>query len=187
MSDYIDVEDPPTYSRKVSVYLAEKPELLALSTSKVGILQSFWENILKWGRLTEKQEVVAFRILREQEARAEAERVSLTSGSAKPVPVGIHRLVDGVVALVKIKDSQWGVTYKMRVESSEGWAVWASIPKKYQPHAEWDDPNPLELKVGDHVRFIAGEIAPSDSALYGFVSRPSRFVVSARAVTPTAV
>lgn len=99
----------------------------------------------------------AFDKWRERMARLALER----EAKAKALPVPLGRVtIEGRVASYKLVESVYGSTWKMRVVSDDGWAVWGSIPEAIDP------------EVNDRVRFVA-TIEPSDEPAFGFFKRPA--------------
>lgn len=90
------------------------------------------------------------RLAAEREAKAEI----------PPVPLG-RVTIEGRVASYKLVENAYGSSWKMRVVSDDGWAVWGSIPEAIDP------------EVNDRVRFDA-TIEPSEDSTFGFFKRPTK-------------
>jgi hypothetical protein len=162
----------------VKAYLDANPEFRAMEESNSSILRDFWNSIHYWGKLTEKQEAVARRILTEnaeRDANREAKRAEviqqIRDGVIQGVPTGKDRRVEGEVLGMKWRDSQYGSTLKMRVKTDEGWTVWGTVPSRWH-----DNPDEEEnLHPGDRVAFYAEVTASDDDPSFGFFKRPKMF------------
>lgn len=105
---------------------------------------------------------------REKMAELAARRAAEEARKAEalPVPVTDRRIrVEGVVASIKEVYTDFGVTWKMRVVTTDGWAVWGSVPGN------------IGVEVGDRVAFDARVERSRDDELFGFFSRPTKAVV----------
>ena len=97
-------------------------------------------------------------------AKAKAKRQA-----AQPVPTG-RILVSGKVLSTKIKDSQWGLQWKMLVEDERGFNLWGSVPKSIIN----EDVDGCGLSRGDLVTFTAMVEPSKDDNKFGFFSRPTK-------------
>jgi len=95
---------------------------------------------------------------RERVARLAAEREAKPSA---PVPIG-RTIIEGTVGYVKSVINDYGETWKFRVVSDEGWAVWGTRPRSIE-----------SAVAGDRVRFTA-TIEPSEDSDFGFFKRPAK-------------
>jgi hypothetical protein len=163
---------------EIVAYLDANPEFKALEKSGVGILQDFWFNIHKWGKLTPKQEEVARRILTEnaeKEANKETKRAevieAIRTGAIQGVPAGRERRVEGEVLGMKWRDTAFGTVLKMRVKADEGWTIYGTVPARWHDNPDEDE----NLHPGDKVAFYAELSAAEDDPSFGFYKRPKMF------------
>ncbi len=104
----------------------------------------------------------------EREAQWAAEKEAKRQ-AAQPVPTG-RILVSGKVLATKLKDSQWGLQWKMLVEDERGFNLWGSVPKSIIN----EDVDGCGLSRGDLVTFTATVEPSKDDNKFGFFSRPTK-------------
>ena len=80
------------------------------------------------------------------------------AATAASVPTG-NVEIEGTIKTVKFVEA-YG-SYKIRVVSDAGWAVWGTLPKAIR-----------RAEVGDRVRFTATVEPSKDDATFGFFKRP---------------
>lgn len=102
----------------------------------------------------------------ELNAKREAER-NAAKELADDVPTG-RTEVTGTVLSVKAKDSYYGTTMKMLVESTTGFRVYGTLPKALDSY----DENGKCVHVGKEVTFTATLEPSKDDAKFGFYKRP---------------
>lgn len=107
-------------------------------------------------------------------ARAQAERISKqlanpNAAAKAEVPVTTERLViAGTVLREKEVESDFGIQYKVLLETEDGYRLWGTNPKG-------------EFVAGDRVEFTARVERSRDDATFGFFSRPTKAKVLATA------
>jgi hypothetical protein len=127
--------------------------------------------MVRFGSLTEKQlaATLKFRDRREEWAKADAERAEKLK-NAPDAPDG-RGTVTGEVKSCKLKDTQWGETYKMVVEGVTGNRVYCSVPATLLNLAI------AETLVGQQVCITAEWKRSDDDSHFSFGSRPSGSLV----------
>lgn len=124
-------------------FLAQNPEFQAAIDANQSLpTSSFRESIVeqfKWkGTLSEKQATAFVNAVRKDIAFAERQNAWKAEQQAKTValleagvtaPVGRTR-IEGVVAVVKFVENEFGGTNKMLVELASGAKVWLSVPSE---------------------------------------------------------
>jgi len=116
---------------------------------------------------------------REEMARKAIERAAEEAArdNAESIPVGKHT-VEGRITTMRRIESQYGDTWKMRVVTDAGWAVWGTVPTALLGTWEWIDDEPVttspRAEIGDRVRFIATITPSEDDRLFGFFQRPRK-------------
>ena len=171
-----------------------------------------------YGKLSEKQLALVIRNIAEAKERDErrAEIRALDEArKAQLLADGVMApegkvVVTGVIRSIKEKESQFGTTLKMLVETAEGWKVWGSLPTfkvatkvlneeiKNMPYygyvgedgqhhnLEWNGNGKfayytLYAEVGDTVSFSATLERSDSDLLFAFFKRPTKAVIVARA------
>ena len=126
----------------------------------------------EWGRLTENQEAA----VRKAMARAEKREVERNAEweAAADCPEGRVE-VTGVIISTDIRDTSFGMQWKMLVRDDSGFKVWGSIPSKLHEPAEEDGQfvTGQELK-GKRVSFTAAITPSEDDQKFGFLKRPTK-------------
>lgn len=128
---------------------------------------------------------------REEMARKAEERAAAEAAraNAESVPSG-KVVVEGRVTTVRAIENEYGRTWKMRVETAAGWAVWGTVPKALS--GKWEDVEEDDgyiscrtteepANVGDRVRFTATIEPSGDDHLFGFFKRPTKAEIIERA------
>ena len=126
----------------------------------------------EWGRLTENQEAAVRKVMAREEKR-EAERTAEWEAAAD-CPEGRVE-VTGVIISTDIRDTSFGMQWKMLVRDDSGFKVWGSIPSKLHEPAEEDGQfvTGQELK-GKRVSFTAAITPSEDDQKFGFLKRPTK-------------
>ena len=126
----------------------------------------------EWGRLTENQEAAVRKAMAREEKR-EAERTAEWEAAAD-CPEGRVE-VTGVIISTDIRDTSFGMQWKMLVRDDSGFKVWGSIPSKLHEPAEEDGQfvTGQELK-GKRVSFTAAITPSEDDQKFGFLKRPTK-------------
>ena len=126
----------------------------------------------EWGRLTESQEAAVRKVMAPEEKR-EAERTAEWEAAAD-CPEGRVE-VTGVIISTDIRDTSFGMKWKMLVRDDSGFKVWGSIPSKLHEPAEEDGQwiTGQEMK-GKRVSFTAAITPSKDDQKFGFFKRPTK-------------
>ena len=103
---------------------SEQPESFPVRTIRVMV-----QNLVKWGKFSQKQIDFAARLLNEiQKAPEIAAARQAEKDAAKEAPEG-RKTFRAEVISTKVSESEWGTQYKMLVKSvEEGWKAWMTIP-----------------------------------------------------------
>ena len=104
-------------------FLAENPgveKVFELETDRAVNLKMQFD---RYGRLTEKQTLMAFDMLRKNEERQEAH------DAAEDAPEGRVR-VKGKILTIKDTYTEWGAVQKMLFLDNRGFKVWCTTPRK---------------------------------------------------------
>jgi hypothetical protein len=138
-------------AEKLEKFLADhftiKPVFDWAATS-TGIALDIYNNLAKWGNLTESQIALLVRFFND----AQKPKADCPSGKVT---------IEGVVISTKFVDGYYGCQYKMTVESNDGYRVFGTVPKSLD-----------NVEKGNKIRFVATiEPAPNDKH-FGFFSRP---------------
>ena len=152
------------HAEQVSAWLNEDSSRLDLiqflaENDKDRFHNSLLNYFKKHGKLTQAQEQAACKSRVKFEQRKADEEIRLAQ--VLPVPNGNGLTIIGTVKSVKWQDNQFGGSYKMLVESEEGYRLWGTVPKVIDA-----------VEVGDKVKFVAN-VRQSDN-LFGFFSRPRK-------------
>jgi hypothetical protein len=131
-----------------------------------GRVDNFYSSLaqayVKYGSLTERQEAALKRSLTNYHDRNERIVASRAARVVtQPIPTG-RVVITGKVISTKWQASQYGDTFKMLVESEQGWRVFGTVPSRLSNR---------ELTNGTKVVFTA-EVQPKE-ADFGFFSRPT--------------
>ena len=126
----------------------------------------------EWGRLTESQEAAVRKVMAREEKR-EAERTAEWEAAAD-CPEGRVE-VTGVIISTDIRDTSFGMQWKMLVRDDSGFKVWGSIPSKLHEPAEEDGQwiTGQEMK-GKRISFTAAITPIKDDQKFGFFKRPTK-------------
>lgn len=135
---------------------------------------SYEQAVEKWGAfivdvsrkcynapVTEKQATALVKAVLQKkqfDQAREDEAVLLTS----PVIEG-RITITGEVVVLKIQETQYGDTLKMRVLDDRGFALWGTVPKALRQHT---------LLKGDRVEFEASVKKSRDQETFGFFGNP---------------
>ena len=171
----------------VQALLEANPELLVLVGDKYADAHGFMADMraaVLSGKPSDKQLAGAIAAVR-RDAEREQERAALVA-TGVTCPTG-RLTVEATVVWVGAYDSQWGVTYKLRIRSDEGWNAQGNAPRdllRFAPpefRSNLSDPLPLSDPVdwlkGRRVR-VTATFAPSDKyQLSGKFSRPKVEVI----------
>lgn len=142
-------------------------------------MNSMFEALVHWGRLTEGQEAAVRKIMEKEKAR-EAARAADHAAAAE-CPEGRVRVI-GTILSVKQMDSGWGAysiekVWKMLVRDESGYKVWGTIPTSLQEQTELyitrQTYDPQSLK-GKRVTFVAAIQPSDDDTKFGFYKRPTK-------------
>jgi hypothetical protein len=119
----------------------------------------------------------------ELDAKRKAERAAERL-VAEDCPAGRVEII-GTVMKTEVRDSAYGVQYKMTVKTDGGYIVWGSIPSDLQlieetiehpadEHGDaWTETRQRSLERGERVTFTA-TLTPSDTdTKFGFFKRPA--------------
>jgi hypothetical protein len=113
----------------------------------------------------------AFTRAKQSEAERAARKAARDAERATAAPVPTGRVqIEGEVRTIKAVDSMYGLTYKMRVVSDAGWAVWGTIPSAIS-----------QVEIGDRVSLVATVEASADDKTFGFYKRPAKATIAAKA------
>lgn len=130
--------------------------------------------LIRYGSISEKQESFLRKLLKQISQRAvKLEKRKEEWEAAAPCPEGRITVV-GKVLTVKFKDTGFGMTRKILVQSEEGFKVWGSAPSSVKVPAILGDDEPVSIQVGDRISFSAKVFPSKDDVKFGFYSRPTR-------------
>lgn len=144
------------------------------------IIASIVSNLVRYGSLSMKQEEYLRHLLGNIDvqkgwAAAREEQDRIRQETAEDCPEGRIEVL-GTVVSVKEKDTQFGYTLKMLVESTSGFRVWGSVPSslKCLLFSEGGELTQRTVKRGDKIKFSA-TVSPSDEdKKFGFFSKPTK-------------
>ena len=123
----------------------------------------------------------------ELDAKRKAERAAERL-VAEDCPAGRVEII-GTVMKTEVRDSAYGVQYKMTIKTDSGYIVWGSIPAELQLISEsveypadehgpaWTETLQRSLKQGERVKFTATVEPSSTDAKFGFYKRPANAAV----------
>jgi hypothetical protein len=127
----------------------------------------------KWGRLSEKQVALAFKIGKDIAARKVEEAAK---GPKEPVPSTDERItVTGKLISLKWQRNHYGETLKMLVEDDRGFRLWGTFPTSLE-----------DAERGDRVTFCAAVERSDKDEFFGFTKRPTKGKVLASAAATAA-
>jgi hypothetical protein len=112
-------------------------------------------------KLSDRQ-IQAIRDNIEREAKRQA--ASMPRKKAQPCPEGEGIEVTGKVTSLKVKEMANGPVLQGRVLTEHGWSAWGTIPRALR--------EPVEVEVGQEVRFTATLRQSPDDQFFGFWSYP---------------
>lgn len=165
----LDLEHPGLRQELERVVLADRPDRAYFFS----FLQDLLHKVNRYFEISEKQAECAKRFLGQGLDRiAEREAKKAAEPQAQPIPakyLGERVVIKGVVLGVKeIESDEWGLSYKMLVQSVEGFKVWGK----------------QLANKGEIVEFCARIEVSKDDPCFGFFSRPtkSRVIEAAEAV-----
>lgn len=163
---------------------ADVIDFLTNYTGNFDFALSLKDQLANRGLLSEKQ-VDAARRLAAKEAEFQAKRAArraAETADAADFPTG-RATVTGEVVSVKLKESQFGDSFKWLVKTDDGNKVWGTIPTSVLEAARWarydERFNEGELYcyqqhlVGKTVKFTATFEVSADDNHFGFYKRPS--------------
>lgn len=137
-------------------------------------------NLVKYGRLTEKQVSFLRMLLNRVENRPALEATrAAEKATAKDAPSGRVTITAEVIK-TEVRDSYYGTQVKMTVKTSEGWLAWGTVPSslEYFDHPTEkafegsDTPVQRGLQRGDKIELTAS-FTPSDKdSKFAFFKRP---------------
>lgn len=167
----------------VAQLIETHPELARLVSAEyegaTGFMADMRAAVLS-GQPSDKQTAAAVNAVRRDDERKQ-ERAALVA-SGVTCPTG-RLTVDAEVVWVDARDTDWGIQYRMRIRTADGWNAMGNVPKdllRYAPpeyQSNLSDPLPLTDPVdwlkGRQVR-ITATFAPSDKyQLSGDFKRPT--------------
>lgn len=122
---------------------------------------------------------------REEMAAKAAQRAAdeAARADAAPVPVG-KATVEGRVTAVRFVENAYGATWKMRVVTDAGWAVWGTRPTALCDAFHYTENGYVDVpgaQIGDRVRFVATIEPAADDPHFGFFKRPTKAEIVERA------
>jgi hypothetical protein len=104
--------------------------------------------------------------------------------AAAPVPTEGRVTIEGTIASIRTRETDFGIVEKVTVVSDEGWKVWGTLPRALAGTYDWDLGEVVgEAHEGDRIRFVARITAADDDPTFGFFARPTK----AEIVAPAAV
>lgn len=139
-------------------------------------MNSVFEGLEHWGRLSKGQEAAVRKIMEKQKARDAAKAAEYAA--AAECPEGRVQ-VTGTILSVKLVDDGWGddKTWKMLVRDDSGFKVWGTIPTKLMEQTELY----VTRQVYDNaalkrqrVKFAAAIQPSDDDSKFGFFKRPTK-------------
>lgn len=166
----------------VQALLEQHPELMVLLGDRYADARGFMADMraaVGSGKATDKQVAAAVTAVR-RDAEREQERAALVA-SGVTCPTG-RLTVDATVVWTGAYDTDWGVVYKLRIRTEDGWNAQGNAPRDLLRFAPFElqhnlsDPLPLSDPVdwlkGRRVR-VTATFAPSDKyQLSGDFKRP---------------
>lgn len=124
-------------------------------------IRSMVQSLVRYGRLSERQEVFMRKLLGDIVKRAElAAKRAEEKADAAPCPTG-RLWVTGTVITTRMTDHTYGSTLKMLVKAAEGYTLWGTVPAG------------MNAEKGATVTFKATIEPAKDDPKHGFFSRPS--------------
>lgn len=155
----------------VQALLETYPELVVLIGDKYADARGFMADMrtaILSGKPSDKQLTAAVNAVR-RDAEREAERANLVA-SGVTCPTG-RLTVDATVVWVGAYEGDWGMTYKLRIRTDEGWNAQGNAPSGLLRFAPWElrtnladplpDTDPVDWLKGRRVR-VTATFAPSD-------------------------
>jgi hypothetical protein len=142
-------------------------------------MNSVFEGLEHWGRLSKGQEAAVRKIMQKQKAYDAAKAAEYAA--AAECPEGRVQ-VTGTILSVKLVDNGWGAysidkTWKMLVRDDSGFKVWGTIPTKLMEQTELFVTRQIydnrSLK-GQRVTFAAATQPSDDDSKFGFFKRPTK-------------
>lgn len=153
--------------------LEQHPILVDLNefSEEYGFLADMYRCLEK-GEFSERQLAATLRTLEQnrqrfaqQQQREQRHEELVAAGVA--LPTG-RITFTGTVASVRVDQGYPRTTYRMKVESSDGWSVWGTCPKAL--YAQVENLNQLR---GRSITLTATLAPSNDDPLFGFMSRPT--------------
>ena len=120
----IAVNDPEVYNFLLSIEIDPIDEYDSSNVEKDAFIYEM-ATVLRWeGKTRPFSEKMIAAVRRSMERRAAA----AAEAEANPAPTG-RQVVTGVIASAKVKESEFGIAYKILVKDDRGFKVWCSLPK----------------------------------------------------------
>ena len=134
------------------------------------------------GKISGKQEETLRRIRQEHEEKVQTKNQEMEEKNITPVPTGKGLIITGVVKSVKWQENDYGGSLKMRVEHTDGWQVWGTVPSSIDVITVTDGAEDghtwqIDLPVGSTIQFTANVAASNDDPGFGFFKRPRQATI----------
>ncbi len=144
------------------------PELADLATARYADAKEFMGDMrdrFAAGTMTDKQVAAAVERIRRDRQRAADHAQLVASGVTAPTG---RVVITGTVTATWTKETDFGVQFKMRITSDEGWTVAGTVPSKLD--------GTLEEMRGRRVTLTATVEPSRDDRTHGWYSRPTKAV-----------
>lgn len=150
---------------------------LGLTGYGLGTISDIRRKLWLYGNLSEGQVRLVAKLIAEIPVRA-AQAQQRAAEEALKVPAQSGKVsVAGTVVSRKLKESEYGCTWKLTVKIPQGegfWLGWISEPSKF------------EVKRGDKIAFTATFTVSDSDPSFAFGKRPSKFQIVEQAATEAA-
>lgn len=127
----------------------------------------------RYGSLSEKQVDAALKAKEREEGFA-SRRLAEAAAVTAEFPSG-RQDVEGEIISARVKDSDFGTSYKMLVKLTDGNKVWGTIPETlWEQLHRIDDEYSIDAFRGCQVKFTATFEVSRDDEHFGFFKRPAK-------------